>query len=132
HPLRPPEPDPRERGSGGEKGRRHRPGREHRLLDRPPLALRGAHRRHARQPAALLVTAGAALGTTKWMTLDELRVAAAGCTNCDCDLYRNATQTVFGEGQPGTRLMLLGEQPGDKEDLEGRPFVGPAGRLLDQ
>src|SRR5437764_1342788 len=64
------------------------------------------------------------------MTLDELRVAAAGCTNCD--LYRNATQTVFGEGQPGARLMLLGEQPGDKEDVEGRPFVGPAGRLLDE
>ena len=56
------------------------------------------------------------------MTLEDLRAAAAGCTNCD--LYRNATQTVFGEGQPGARLMLLGEQPGDKEDLEGRPFVG--------
>jgi len=64
------------------------------------------------------------------MTLEDLRAAAAGCTNCD--LYRNATQTVFGEGQPGARLMLLGEQPGDKEDLEGRPFVGPAGHLLDQ
>jgi uracil-DNA glycosylase len=53
---------------------------------------------------------------------------AEGCTNCD--LYRNATQTVFGEGSPDADLMLVGEQPGDKEDLEGRPFVGPAGKVL--
>jgi uracil-DNA glycosylase family protein len=63
-------------------------------------------------------------------TLDELRALAAGCTNCD--LYRNATQTVFGEGVAGSQLMLVGEQPGDKEDLAGEPFVGPAGRLLDR
>lgn len=61
--------------------------------------------------------------------LDELRTRAAGCTNCD--LYRDATQTVFGVGRPGARLMLVGEQPGHDEDLEGEPFVGPAGRLLD-
>ncbi|HEV7886974.1 MAG TPA: UdgX family uracil-DNA binding protein, partial [Acidimicrobiales bacterium] len=55
---------------------------------------------------------------------------ARGCTACD--LYRCGTQTVFGEGEPGARLMLVGEQPGDKEDLAGEPFVGPAGSLLDK
>jgi len=62
--------------------------------------------------------------------LSELRDAAARCTRCD--LYRNATQTVFGEGEPHARLVLIGEQPGDREDVEGRPFVGPAGQLLDR
>ncbi len=62
--------------------------------------------------------------------LDELAAAAAGCTACD--LYRNATQTVFGEGSRGAKLMLVGEQPGDREDIEGAPFVGPAGALLDR
>ena len=62
--------------------------------------------------------------------LDALRAAAAGCTACD--LYRDATQTVFGEGAPGAEVMLVGEQPGDGEDKAGRPFVGPAGRLLDE
>ena len=61
--------------------------------------------------------------------LDAVREVAAACTNCD--LYRNATQTVFGEGPETARVMLLGEQPGDKEDKAGHPFVGPAGRLLD-
>ena len=55
---------------------------------------------------------------------------AAGCTRCP--LYRNATQTVFGEGPGKARIMLVGEQPGDHEDLQGHPFVGPAGRELDQ
>jgi DNA polymerase len=59
-----------------------------------------------------------------------LREAAAGCTACP--LYRNATRTVFGEGPERAPLMLVGEQPGDAEDLAGRPFVGPAGRLLDR
>jgi uracil-DNA glycosylase len=63
-------------------------------------------------------------------TLDDLRKAAAGCTACD--LYARATQTVFGEGEAGARLMLVGETPGDQEDRTGRPFVGPAGRLLDR
>ena len=54
---------------------------------------------------------------------------ARGCTRCD--LYRNATQTVFGEGPLHAKLMFVGEQPGDAEDLDGRPFVGPAGQLLD-
>jgi len=55
---------------------------------------------------------------------------ARGCTRCP--LYKTATQTVFGEGPVGVRLMLVGEQPGDQEDLAGRPFVGPAGKMLDR
>jgi uracil-DNA glycosylase len=62
--------------------------------------------------------------------LDSLRAAACHCRGCD--LWRNATQTVFGEGAVGADLMLVGEQPGDVEDRRGRPFVGPAGRILDQ
>jgi DNA polymerase len=63
-------------------------------------------------------------------TLPRLREAAARCTGCP--LYRRATQTVFGEGRPHARVVLVGEQPGDEEDLSGRPFVGPAGRFLDR
>jgi DNA polymerase len=63
-------------------------------------------------------------------TLDAVREAAAGCQACD--LWRTGTQTVFGEGAAHAEVMLVGEQPGDKEDLAGRPFVGPAGRLLDR
>ena len=63
-------------------------------------------------------------------TLAQLREAEARCTRCP--LYKFATQVVSGEGRAGARLMLVGEQPGDKEDLAGKPFVGPAGRLLDQ
>jgi DNA polymerase len=59
-----------------------------------------------------------------------LREAAAGCKACD--LWRTGTQTVFGAGTRSARLMLVGEQPGDREDREGKPFVGPAGRLLDR
>ncbi|TDC78899.1 UdgX family uracil-DNA binding protein [Actinomadura sp. 7K507] len=62
--------------------------------------------------------------------LDALRHAAAGCRGCG--LYENATQTVFGEGSPGGRVMFVGEQPGDQEDRKGLPFVGPAGRVLDR
>jgi DNA polymerase len=62
-------------------------------------------------------------------TLADLRKAATGCQACD--LYRKATQTVFGAGGEGARLMLVGEQPGDREDVAGEPFVGPAGHLLD-
>ena len=62
--------------------------------------------------------------------LEALRKRAAKCT--DCPLYANATQTVFGEGDARARIMLVGEQPGDKEDLEGHPFIGPAGRILDR
>jgi uracil-DNA glycosylase family protein len=63
-------------------------------------------------------------------TLSALREAAASCRGCH--LWRGATQTVFGEGLKRARVMLVGEQPGDKEDLAGKPFVGPAGRELDK
>jgi len=63
-------------------------------------------------------------------SLDALRAAAADCHGCH--LWRHATQTVFGEGLRRARVMLVGEQPGDREDREGSPFVGPAGRELDR
>jgi uracil-DNA glycosylase family protein len=61
-------------------------------------------------------------------TLKTLREASRSCKGCD--LYKNATQTIFGEGPAGANVMFVGEQPGDQEDRQGRPFVGPAGRLL--
>jgi DNA polymerase len=63
-------------------------------------------------------------------TIEDLRDLAAGCRACG--LWARATQTVFGDGPPGARVLIVGEQPGNSEDLEGAPFVGPAGRLLDQ
>src|SRR2546421_10489662 len=63
-------------------------------------------------------------------SLKELREDARKCQ--DCPLWANATQTVFGAGDPHARVMLVGEQPGDEEDKKGLPFVGPAGRLLDR
>jgi uracil-DNA glycosylase family protein len=63
-------------------------------------------------------------------SLSKLREAAAGCRGCD--LWRGATQTVFSEGSSRARLMLVGEMPGDQEDRQGKPFVGPAGRELDR
>src|SRR5512133_673056 len=63
-------------------------------------------------------------------SLTSLRRAAAGCRACP--LWKPATQTVFGKGRPSAHLMLVGEQPGDREALEGQPFVGPAGRILDE
>jgi uracil-DNA glycosylase len=63
-------------------------------------------------------------------SLKSLQDEARGCTNCP--LYANATQTVFGAGDPHAPVMLVGEQPGDEEDREGLPFVGPAGKLLDR
>jgi uracil-DNA glycosylase len=63
-------------------------------------------------------------------SIAELRESAKTCKACD--LWKNATQTVFGEGAQTARVMLVGEQPGDQEDRKGRPFVGPAGKLLDQ
>lgn len=63
-------------------------------------------------------------------TLSAVRHEAASCTRCP--LYKLGTQTVFGEGAANARLVLVGEQPGDREDREGRPFVGPAGRILDK
>jgi uracil-DNA glycosylase family protein len=63
-------------------------------------------------------------------TLEALREASRTCRGCG--LYKDATQTVFGQGRRSARLMLVGEQPGDREDKAGEPFVGPAGRLLDK
>jgi uracil-DNA glycosylase len=62
--------------------------------------------------------------------LDELRLRAKGCKACD--LWKTGTQTVFGEGARDAEVMMVGEQPGDREDIEGHPFVGPAGRVLDE
>jgi DNA polymerase len=64
------------------------------------------------------------------LTIEALREAAAGCKACE--LWAKGTQTVFGEGKENAPLMMVGEQPGDREDIEGRPFVGPAGRILDE
>lgn len=66
----------------------------------------------------------------KGRTIADLRETAARCTACD--LYKNATQTVFGEGPEGAPILFVGEQPGDSEDREGHPFIGPSGRLLDR
>jgi DNA polymerase len=63
-------------------------------------------------------------------TIPKLQAAAADCKACD--LWKRGTQTVFGEGGPHARVMLVGEQPGDQEDIQGRPFVGPAGKILDK
>jgi uracil-DNA glycosylase len=64
------------------------------------------------------------------LTWETLRERAARCTRCD--LYKCATQTVFGEGPPDAAMMFMGEQPGDQEDLAGKPFVGPAGQMFDR
>ena len=74
--------------------------------------------------------AGAASFVPAGASLAELRAAAARCTGCE--LYRRATQTVFGRGPAEARIVLVGEQPGDQEDLKGAPFVGPAGEVLDR
>ena len=71
-----------------------------------------------------------ALGRSDDAALEQVRARAANCTACE--LYRTATRTVFGEGPINASLMLVGEQPGDQEDRAGHPFVGPAGRVLDE
>jgi DNA polymerase len=73
---------------------------------------------------------GAAPFITKASTLEQLGAEIQQCRGCD--LYRAATQAVFGEGRQRARIMMIGEQPGDKEDVSGHPFVGPAGQLLDR
>jgi uracil-DNA glycosylase len=83
------------------------------------------HKPQQRPEPAMIRRAAAAADS-----LAALRVAAADCRACD--LYKNATQTVFGEGPQHAQIMLVGEQPGDKEDLAGKPFVGPAGQMLDR
>ena len=74
--------------------------------------------------------AGEAEAAEAARALERTRAEAAACTNCE--LHKLGTQTVFGEGAVGADVMLVGEQPGDKEDRAGRPFVGPAGQLLDR
>jgi DNA polymerase len=76
------------------------------------------------------VTESAAAYLPEQPTLPRLLAAAAGCRACP--LWQTGTQTVFGEGPAGAEVMLVGEQPGDQEDKQGRPFVGPAGRVLDE
>ena len=97
-------------------------GRTRRMIDDGGPGHQGAH-----QSSTLMgpVQAPAAGGT-----LETLRAEAAACQRCN--LWRPATQTVFGEGPAEAKLMLVGEQPGDQEDLAGRPFVGPAGQMLDR
>jgi uracil-DNA glycosylase len=75
----------------------------------------------------------APVGAQHWVpprsrSIDELKSAASGCQGCE--LFQDATQTVFGRGAPHARVVFVGEQPGDVEDQRGLPFVGPAGRLL--
>ena len=86
------------------------------------MAKSGKDGRAGAEPAASLIPENA--------TLEHLREKARSCRACD--LWKRATQTVFGEGSREARVMFVGEQPGDREDLAGRPFVGPAGLLLDK
>jgi DNA polymerase len=76
------------------------------------------------------MTATSIAGDNRLKAWDAARAEAMGCTRCD--LYKYATQTVFGEGPLDARILFVGEQPGDQEDLAGRPFVGPAGQLFDR
>src|SRR4051812_3973483 len=76
------------------------------------------------------MTQSAAVYVPKTGDLERLQRSAQACKGCD--LYRHATQTVFGEGPVGARVVMLGEQPGNQEDQEGHPFVGPAGGLLNK
>jgi uracil-DNA glycosylase len=96
-------------------------------LIRPRLRL---SRFVADQPGYLPAMSSAAEFLPSKRTLKALEEASQRCRGCE--LYKDATQMVFGQGRTKARLMLVGEQPGDKEDREGEPFVGPAGRLLDR
>jgi uracil-DNA glycosylase len=91
-----------------------------------PGLVRSAQGREAQMIAA----SPPRLGDNEGKTWDAVRAEAMRCTRCD--LYRCATRTVFGEGPPDARIVFVGEQPGDQEDLAGRPFVGPAGQLFDR
>jgi probable DNA metabolism protein len=90
-----------------------------------PGLIAGAQAREA----GMIANAKAEIGGNSQIAWEALRDEAKGCTRCH--LYKPATQTVFGEGPVDARLMLVGEQAGDQEDLAGRPFIGPAGQLLD-
>jgi uracil-DNA glycosylase family protein len=80
--------------------------------------------------AEMVETSRTGIGGNARAAWEAVREEARGCTRCH--LYRDATQTVFGEGPVGAPLMFVGEQPGDQEDLAGKPFVGPAGQLFDR
>ena len=82
------------------------------------------------QVSAETVPVTAAAGISPQASLVQIARAASGCRACD--LWKHATQTVFGAGSPKAVIMMVGEQPGDQEDRIGRPFVGPAGKLFDQ
>jgi uracil-DNA glycosylase len=97
----------------------------------PPVeGFRPAANGHTDLMARTKATGSAADYFPETVSLPALREAAAGCKGCH--LWESATQTVFGEGPAGAKIMFVGEQPGDHEDRVGRPFVGPAGRLFDQ
>src|SRR2546421_1650618 len=85
------------------------------------------HNRNMRTDAEEFARPAQPPDSTSWSTVRE---AAKDCEACH--LFKRATQTVFGEGPKGATLMLVGEQPGDQEDLAGKPFVGPAGKILDR
>jgi uracil-DNA glycosylase len=97
------------------------------MRDRMPTL---THHRTERIVRRLPLTPEAEKSDAMPATISEARKAASTCTRCE--LHRFATQTVFGEGPPTAEVMFVGEQPGDNEDLSGKPFVGPAGRLLDE
>jgi len=94
------------------------------------LAARGQREATAVEPTFEAPTTGAESFVPPGATLDELRAAGTRCQGCE--LHRHATQMVFGRGPADARIVLVGEQPGDREDLEGAPFVGPAGEVLDR
>jgi DNA polymerase len=95
-----------------------------------PELVRSAPGRTATMVRPRLEVSDSSLYLPEHRDLPSLAQAAHGCKACP--LHERATRTVFGEGSPGARLMLVGEQPGDMEDREGRPFIGPAGQLLDE
>jgi uracil-DNA glycosylase len=93
--------------------------------------MRASSKRRLQSPAATTSLKRDPLSPMrKWTSLATLRRAGRDCRACD--LWKNATQTVFGEGAAKASIMFVGEQPGDQEDLTGHPFVGPAGKLLDE
>ncbi|HVH65838.1 MAG TPA: UdgX family uracil-DNA binding protein [Candidatus Acidoferrum sp.] len=108
--------------------------RSTRLAEQPSLALTHGQSAKTRLPRENGPTIGEGVPAQQLipdqLSLPALKEAAAGCQACD--LHKTGTQTVFGEGGVNARVMFVGEQPGDREDIEGKPFVGPAGRLLDE
>jgi uracil-DNA glycosylase len=97
---------------------------------KPPKSRLLEQRRTSLSPAKTSPAKTSTAPVPSRATLDQLRAAAAHCKACD--LWRTGTQTVFGEGSSTAKVVFVGEQPGDREDLAGRPFVGPAGMLLDR